>query len=168
MNCVENKQYEVFPFEPGACAGGFTEAAINLQLALKLQRILQRNGYDVFLTREDNVDNNGLTWRAEKAWEFGADIFVSIYSNSFKDPEAHGSEVLCYITSESGRRLAKFIPAALVKIAFISNDKERKALTDHFLQRQFAVAIAQGIGDYFEAGKFPGSVREQYGEYKAG
>jgi N-acetylmuramoyl-L-alanine amidase len=53
----------------------------------------------------------------------------------------------------------------LVEMAFISNDKDREALTDRFLQRQFAVAITKGIGDYIEAEKMPGMVRERSAAY---
>jgi N-acetylmuramoyl-L-alanine amidase len=167
------------PFEPGACAGGFTEAAINLQVSKRLRDTLESNGYDVFLTRESTVNNDGLTWRAEKAEDFGADIFVSIHCNSFRDPAAHGTEVIYYVNSELGRKLAQHIqtalvdncgttdrgiktndeytvlektvcPAVLVELAFLSNDEEREALTDRFIQKTFAVGIAKGIDAYFE------------------
>ena len=102
------------PIEPGACAGGFSEAAIDLQVSRLLRRMLERAGQKVMLTREDDIEDTGLEWRAKKAWEFRADIIVSIHCNSFKDPAANGSEVFYYITSESGRKLARSIQSALV------------------------------------------------------
>lgn len=165
------------PVEPGACAGGFTEAAVNLQVAKTLEGMLIRRGYLVKLTRQDDVEDDGLEWRAEEAWKFRADIFVSIHCNSFSDPAANGTEVLYYYNSESGRKLARCLqaalvsncgttdrgvksndnftvledttcPAALVEMAFISNTKDREALTDPFVQKQFAVGILNGIENY--------------------
>jgi N-acetylmuramoyl-L-alanine amidase len=88
--------------------------------------------------------------------------------------------VLYYFTSESGRQLARclqaalvsncgttdrgvksndnftvledtYCPAALVEMAFISNTKDREALTDPFVQKQFAVGILNGIESYAES-----------------
>ena len=162
------------PVEPGACAGGATEAAVNLQVAKTLARMLEGAGYKVKLTREDDVEDDGLTWRVEVAGKFRADIFVSLHCNSSENPAAHGTEVWYYPGSEAGRELACCIqsalvnncqladrgvktndtwtvlsdtacPAVLVEMAFISNDEERGLLTDRFLQRLFAVGITQGV-----------------------
>lgn len=168
------------PLEPGACAGGFTEAAVNLQVAKILRCILERNGHKVTLTRQDDIEDDGLSWRAETAWRFRADIFVSIHCNSSENTAARGTEVFYYITSESGRKLARHIqtslvdncgtadrgvksndtftvlqdtvcPAVLVEMAFLSNAKDREALTDSFIQKTFAVGIVQGIESFIAA-----------------
>jgi len=167
------------PVEPGACAGGFTEAAVNMQVSLVLEQILEEGGHKVVLTRRDDVDDDGLKWRANTANRYRTDIFVSIHCNSFRDPTANGSEVWYHFTSIEGPKLARCIhnvlvshcnttdrgikaqddwpvlrdtvcPAVLVEMAFISNPHERELLTDKVLQRQFAVAIAQGIDAYAE------------------
>ena len=82
------------PFEPGACAGGVTEAAINLEVAKITGRMLEKYGHKVLLTRTVDVDNNWLTWRCEAAWAFDADIFVSIHCNASEDESASGTEVI--------------------------------------------------------------------------
>ena len=53
------------PFEAGACAGGATEAEINLEVAKIAGRMLEKFGHKVLLTRTGDVDNNWLTWRCE-------------------------------------------------------------------------------------------------------
>ena len=53
--------------EPGACAGGVTEAAINLQVSKILARMLEKAGHKVKLTREDDVEDAELDWRVELA-----------------------------------------------------------------------------------------------------
>ena len=169
------------PMEPGACAGGVTEAAIVLAIAKMTAKILTDRGHKVLLTREDDIEDDSLLWRAEEAWKFRAEIFVSLHCNAATDPAAHGTEVLYYPTSENGHALARCIQAELVKncqtayrgvktndeltvlvetacpavlagMAFLSNDREREMLTDRFLQRQFAVGIANGIEQYGKGG----------------
>ena len=165
------------PAEPGACCEGFTEAAVNVQVALVLAKLLEKGGHKVVLTRQDDIEDDSLKWRADVAYKYRTHIFVSLHCNSFKDPAANGSEVWHYTGSSEGQRLARCIqnalvshcgttdrgvkhnnewtvlrdtvcPAVLVEMAFISNPKERELLTDTMLQRQFAVAIAKGIEQY--------------------
>lgn len=162
------------PAEPGACAGGISEAALVLQVARALRGLLEKKGHKVMLTREDDIEDDGLEWRAKAAWKFKADIFVSLHCNSAASLSARGTEVFYYPASRKGRRLACCIqrelvkncrtadrgvktndrwtvltdtacPAVLVELAFISNDEDRAQLTDCFLQRQFAVGVMNGI-----------------------
>ena len=169
------------PFEPGACAGGATEAAVTLQVSKILVRMLEGIGQKVKLTREDDIEDDGLSWRAEVADKFHADIFISLHCNSAENPAAHGTEVWYYPGSEQGHDLACSIQAALVKnchttdrgvktndtwtvlkatacpavlveMAFISNEEERGLLTDCFLQRLFAVGINQGVCQFAKIG----------------
>lgn len=177
------------PVEPGACAGGFTEAAVNLQVAKKLRRLLEAAGHQVTLTREADVNDDALLWRAELAWQFGADIFISLHCNAATDSAAHGTEVFYYPTSEKGYALARCIqtelvrncqtadrgvktndewtvlvetacPAVLVEMAFLTNDKDRELLTDRFVQRQIAVGIANGVEQFNKGGPLFAGVRE--------
>ena len=169
------------PMEPGACADGVTEAAVVLAIAKMTAKILMDRGHKVLLTREDDIEDDSLLWRAEAAWKYRAEIFVSLHCNAATDPAAHGTEVFYYPTSENGHALARCIqdelvrncqtadrgvktndewtvlvetvcPAVLAELAFLSNDREREMLTDRFLQRQFAVGIANGIEQYGKGG----------------
>ena len=169
------------PCEPGASAGGVTEAAIVLQVAKIAARILTGQGHQVKLTREDDIEDYSLSWRAELAWRFRADIFVSLHCNAAENLAARGTEVFYYPTSENGRDLARCIqselvancqtedrgvktndtwtvleetacPAVLVELAFLSNDLDREMLTDRFLQRQFAVGLVKGIEKFAQGG----------------
>ena len=169
------------PCEPGACAGGVTEAAIVLQVAKIAARILTGQGHQVKLTREDDIEDEALSWRAELAWRFRADVFISLHCNAAENTAARGTEVFYYPTSESGRDLARSIqtelvancqtedrgvktndtwtvleetacPAVLVEMAFLSNDRDREMLTDRFLQRQFAVGLVKGIEKFAQGG----------------
>lgn len=164
------------PAEPGACAAGVTEAALVLEIARRTQRLLQQAGYEVRLTRSGDIDNDDLTWRAQLANQWGADLFLSIHTNSFSGPTAHGTEVWHYPDSPGGIRLARSVqgaitrslhtadrgikpalftvlattdcPAVLVETAFLSNAVDRVLLTTPQFQELFAAAIASGVNDY--------------------
>lgn len=106
-----------------------------------------------------------------------ADIFVSIHCNAFKNPQAHGLETFSYPGSIKGLKLSteindamvkdklyhrirgvkteKFavlkytnMPAALVELAFITNEKDAELLRTK--QDEFAAAIARGINNYLD------------------
>lgn len=175
------------PVETGACAGGVTEAEVNLQVAKILAKMLEKSGHKVILTREDDVEDQELSWRVEIAWKFRADIYICIHCNAIASPSAHGTEVYYFPTSDNGHALARCIqeelvkncrtedrgvktndewtvllettcPAVLVELAFLTNDKEREMLTDRFLQRQFAVGIVNGIEKFAAGGPLFGDV----------
>lgn len=165
------------PAEPGACAGGVSEAALVLEIARRTDRLLQQTGHTVRLTREGDIDSDELSWRAELANRWGADLFLSLHANSFTDPAAHGTEVWHYPDSPGGIRLAGAVqhqitrslhtadrgikpalftvlsatdcPAVLIETAFLSNAVDRILLTAPPFQELFAAAIAAGVHDYY-------------------
>lgn len=165
------------PEEPGACAGGATEAAVTLQAGLLLADMLAQAGHKVKMTRQDDIEDDGLLWRAELSDRFRADIFISLHCNASTDPGAHGVEVWHYPGSVAGERLARSIqgalaentqladrgiksndvwtvlsatscPAVLVEMAFLTNEEERGLLTDKLTRRLFAAGIAKGVEAY--------------------
>ena len=183
------------PFEPGACAGGYTEAAIVLQVAKRLKSMLEQAGHKVKLTREGDIDNDDLEWRAEVAWKFKADIFISLHCNAAQNEQANGTEVFYYPTSENGRTLARCIqkalidnchttdrgvktndewtvlsdtycPSALVELAFLTNAKDRELLVDRFTQRLFAGGVLQGVTSFAQGGPLFSGVRDGGGYYR--
>ena len=183
------------PFEPGACAGGVTEAAVTLEIAKITARMLEKYRHKVLLTRTGDVDNNWLTWRCEAAWNFEADIFISIHCNAHASTEAHGTEVYYFPGSENGHALARCIqeelvalcqtadrgvktddewtvlletacPAVLVELAFLTNDNERELLTTGMGQRRFAEGLVKGINRFADGGPLFGKVMERAAAYE--
>ncbi|WP_400243872.1 N-acetylmuramoyl-L-alanine amidase [Niallia sp. JL1B1071] len=67
--------------DPGAMAGGYTEASLNLTVAKKVQKLLKDRGYIVYMSRT-NDKYVSLIDRAQEANELNPDIFVSIHHNS--------------------------------------------------------------------------------------
>jgi N-acetylmuramoyl-L-alanine amidase len=164
------------PREPGACAGGVRECDVVLAIAKLLAEQLYDTGYEPLLTRTGDIDSDGLAFRADLANANGADVFISIHANSVANPAAHGTEVYHYPGSARGRRLASLLqsrlvaelgtadrgvkeanfqvlretdcPAALVEVAFISSEADRRLLTGYAGQLAAAVAIAGALADY--------------------
>ena len=107
----------------------------------------------------------------------GAELFLSIHCNSFSSPTANGTETYAYYGSAAGGRLAYLLqselleagglqdrgakeanfyvlkhssmPAALVELAFISNEREEALLTSQDFQDKMAFAIARGLSRFF-------------------
>ena len=173
------------PVEPGACNAELrlTEADIALAIGLFLWKLLVAAGHEVKFSRGDAIDDTGigngdqLTWRTNKANEWGADLYICLHCNSFASPEAHGAEVLFAIgASKESKQLAAFIqaelvglgltdrgakeqalfirwanmPAVLIEHAFISNPDEAVMLRDRPLD--FATADYNGIVKFLQAG----------------
>lgn len=148
-----------------------------LAIARLLAEQLEEQGYVVLLTRNGDIATDDLAFRAELANANQADLFVSIHANSAANPAAHGTEVYHYPGSEQGYRLAGLIqsrlvaelktadrgvkeakfqvlretqcPAVLAEVAFISHEADRQLLTSYGCQLGAAIAIVEGINEYF-------------------
>ncbi len=160
--------------DPGALGNGMQEKNITLPVTLEIGEILKRHGVTVGYTRTTDTFMD-LSDRANKANSFGADIFVSIHCNAYKNSTAHGVETYSYPNSTKGAKLAKLIheqvissklytrdrgtktanfavlrltkmPAALIEMAFITNLEDAQLLKTK--QKEFALAIAKGILSY--------------------
>jgi len=94
--------------DPGATAFGLQEKDIVLKVAKKLAEILrQRHGYEVSLTREDDVYLE-LEERTAMANTRQADLFLSIHVNAHPSPKVKGIETffLNLATNEEAMRVA--------------------------------------------------------------
>lgn len=97
-------------YDPGAIGrGGLKEKFINLDIAKKIQDLLECEGIDVIMTRSS--DRFIPLWeRVQIANDKGADLFVSVHTNASKTKRLAGFEVY-YLTdtiddSEKARKAA--------------------------------------------------------------
>ncbi len=109
--------------DPGAVAGALKESEINMDLALALQKKLERNGVKVKLTRQGDrglVPDRRMSYFEqwvilEKRKGFALDqrghLMISIHTNSNKDPRASGGIVFYY--DDFSRELAESIQKRL-------------------------------------------------------
>jgi len=87
---------------------GLKEKELTLDVALRLEKILEARGYRVVLTRTSDKPlssdkKTDLKRRAEIANHAGADLFVSIHFNSlYPDMKTSGTEV--YVFTRAGQR----------------------------------------------------------------
>lgn len=107
-------------YDVGSSKGDILEKDINLQIALKLRDKLEKMGYEVVMTREDD-SHVYLNERVAIANESRADILVSIHQNSFEEGYVKGmetwysggvrSEILYRSTAlgDDSRRLAQLL-----------------------------------------------------------
>lgn len=117
--------------EPGAMFNGLIERDSNLDMAKRVGDLLTQSGIDVVYTRTDDgrafrdrvplSDYSAifadLDARIAIANDADADLFVSIHSNAFWDPETCGIEVIYNPDrpfSERNRELAESIRASIV------------------------------------------------------
>lgn len=164
-------------YDPGAVNPEFniSEQEVNLDVANRLQTILNNRGYDTMISRDGDY-YVGLRARADMANNWGADYFISIHCNSAQDPSANGTETLYYISSEISEELANDVqtqlilqtnqrdrgikprnlavlrlsnmPAVLAEIAFISNPNEAYLLSQPSFRQQCAQGIADGVTQF--------------------
>lgn len=93
--------------DPGAVGNGLQEKAINLGVALKLGRMIEQQlpGVRVVYTRRDDRFLS-LADRSKLAAEAGADLFISIHTNSSTSASASGTETFVMGEDKDNRNLS--------------------------------------------------------------
>jgi N-acetylmuramoyl-L-alanine amidase len=166
--------------DPGAVGiGGIQEKDIVLDVSHQVTRLLQAQGIQVVMTREDDRDL-GLEPRTSLANSVGATAFLSIHANavSLSRPEINGVETFHYLDSSypladsiqqsildstgmnsRGVKRARFyvlrytrMPAALVEIGFVTGEQDAPRLADPSFRATMSQAIARGILRYLQGG----------------
>lgn len=111
--------------DPGAVNGKNQEKSINLNVALKFGKLIEENCKDVkvIYTRKTDVFVE-LYKRADIANKAGADMFISVHTNSSKNKNANGAET--YLLGVEENRTSANLNAALEenKAILLENDYE--------------------------------------------
>lgn len=168
--------------DPGAVYKGRQEKDDTLDITLAVGDILKKNGIDVYYTRTTDEYETPFK-KATDANNSGADLFVSIHRNSSENPNQYsGVETLVYSDTGLKAEVARNInnqledagfknlgvderknlvvlkrtkmPAVLVEVGFINNDKDNYLFDEEF--DSIAQAIADGILESIPSGR-PGN-----------
>ena len=159
----------------GAIRDNINEKDITLDVSKRLKTLLQKQGYNVIMTR-DTDEYLSLQERCDITEAAHPDIFVSVHVNSSVKPEITGVETHYYHqeslalaqtvhaaiasnikSNNRGLFKSKFyvinhttVPAILCEIGFISNDSERSQLNGDKRKQDTAKAIMEGVNNYFK------------------
>jgi len=144
--------------DPGAQNSGLKEKDINLDISLRLGKVLESKGCKVILTREVDKDfflpgfvKGRMAKRVELnnriiiATENNADLFISVHANSFPKRNSYGMETYYHLTSSTGKALAEIIHEQLTQV---QPDNKRKAKAgDYFIINQTEIpAVIVEVG----------------------
>lgn len=104
--------------DPGASGGSINEKDVNLDIALKLEKLLKAKKINTFMLRQDDTFV-GLYDRPYIANALNATLFLSIHNNSFDRSTANGTETLYYPEkagdkSFTGQKFAQLIQNSLM------------------------------------------------------
>lgn len=121
------------------------EKDINLTIAKKVKKKLEKSGIEVVLTREDDTmmakdtDTNkkvqDMKARVKLINDTKPAIAVSIHQNSYEGADIHGAQVFYYSHSEEGERLAGLMQKALLAVDAENTRKEKANDTYYLLKR---------------------------------
>ncbi len=165
--------------DPGAIGiGGVREKDVVLLMAQQVAGILQQQGIQVYMTRNNDADVD-LEPRVQMAQQVNATIFVSIHANAFRmdRPDINGLETYYYSTgaalarvvhqnilqsiriSDRGVRSSRFyvlrrtsMPSILIETGYLTGRDDAPRLANANFRSQMATAIARGILQYLRSG----------------
>ncbi len=160
--------------EDTGLTGAFAlEKDIAFKICSKLTIMLESQGYEVVVTREEDT-RISKEERAAFANESGADLLVSVHCNYSEDDasllgatssyqdgsrksKALAENIQTALIAQSGAKdggvkIGNYtilndaeMPAVLIEVGYLSNDAEAENLADDVYQNDLAKGIAQGI-----------------------
>ncbi len=156
--------------------GGYTEAPIVLEVAKFLKAELLRQGAVVKMCREDDTEKT-MAERVAEANSWGADFYISIHANWWKEASTKGTETYVYQFGGQAEALADLVqpllvatldtedrkvkdgnlyvlrktkaPAILCELGFMTNWEDLEKLIRPENQKAVAVAICKGACAYY-------------------
>lgn len=131
-----NRKYKVVVdaghggYDPGAITKeGVYEKEINLAMAKQVKKLLEQAGFEIILTREEDVDyapegvrgrqnrkQADLNYRISLAVQEKADALISLHLNATPSGRNTGAETFYFYESIEGKNLAESIQKELVKV----------------------------------------------------
>ena len=133
--------------DPGALYNDLYEADLNLQISLKLEAELEKNGAIVYLTRYGDYDlavknainrkRSDLSRRANIINASNADIYLSIHLNSDISSTWQGAQAFYDTINEKNEVIAKIMQEQFKKD--LKTKREYKQINDHYLYQRVKI-----------------------------
>ena len=133
--------------DPGMIGmGGLEEKGINLSISLFLRDTLEKSGYSVIMTREEDkglYDSSAANKKAQDMQrriamirEHMPVLSVSIHQNSYHDAGVHGPQVFYYESSVEGKKLAEAVQSSLNDLLEVDRPRKVKGNTSYYLLKR--------------------------------
>ena len=162
----ENYLIIIDPGHGGLDAGkvgvnGKEEKEINLNISLKIQKLLKKQGVKVKMTRTEDerlAENQVEDLKARTALvnKEKPDLVVSIHQNSYHEESVSGAQVFYYTDSEQSKRAAELIQEELQEID-PQNTKQAKGNNTYYILKKTEVPVVIAecgfLSNYEEADK---------------
>ncbi|MTI71157.1 MAG: N-acetylmuramoyl-L-alanine amidase CwlD [Firmicutes bacterium] len=136
-------------FDPGAIGSKKHEDDINMEIVLRLRRLIEQGGGVVILTREEDIGLNtekSKTYRQKKNEDLRnrrilinnseADVFLSIHLNSFPQSKYYGAQTFYKKGCESSKILAKLIQQEFRNVLDKNNKRRPQARDSVYIIRE--------------------------------
>lgn len=148
------------------------EKDINLQIAKKVEKHLEKNGIEVVMTREDDVMEDtkleDMKKRVALINKTKPAITVSIHQNSYSDQNIKGAQVFYYTDSEVSKGAASLMQEELRKVD-AENTRQIKSNSDFYMLKKTEVpTIIVECGFLSNPGEAEKLVSGEYQEQMAG
>lgn len=127
--------------DPGAVFSGVYEKTLNLDIAERTAKILEKKGIKVYMTRE-NDEYLTLAERPALAKSLKADLFISIHNNSMP-ANFKGSMVMYNNKNDSGNKIRNAKIAEIIQDNLVADLKTG----DIGARVRNDLAVLKGIGD---------------------
>ncbi len=131
---------------------GCLEKDLNLEIAKKVQAILEQQDIKVIMIRdtdkglyEEQTSNKkvqDMKNRCALINEIEPDCVVSIHQNSYHEEYVSGAQVFYYSSSAEGKALAEALQSELVSYADPENHRQAKANDSYYLLKKTEAPIA--------------------------
>ena len=152
----ENYLIIIDPGHGGLDAGkvgvnGKEEKEINLNISLKIQKLLKEQGVEVEMTRTEDerlgeTQVEDLKARVSLMNEKNPDLVISIHQNSYHEESVSGAQVFYYTDSAQSERAAEFIQEALKEADPENTKKTKENSTYYILKRTEVPAVIVECG----------------------
>ena len=143
------------PDEGAESKNGTTEAKINLEIVLDVQKLLEQSGTTVILTRSDEnsiYDLVKITSREKKISdiknrvkignESSSNIFVSVHLNKIPESQYYGWQCFYNTKNEKSKSLAENLQKSLNEAIEKENNRKVKKLESVYIMKNVEIPIS--------------------------